>query len=156
MAFLDKLVNGLLVIILAAMSLVVAANVFCRFILNFSLYWADELAMILMVWLTFIGAALAIKEKSHYVLNFLTERLKGNTQRIFFILQQILVVISIIILLYFSAIVAWQIRSWVMPATEISRTFVYSASPIGCLLMLYYAIRNALHDHRKKAMDLMV
>lgn len=149
MLFLDKLINGLLVIILAAMSLVVAANVFCRFALDFSLYWADELAQILLVWLTFIGAALAVKEKSHYALNFLTEKLKGNTQRTFLILQQVLSIFSIIILLYFSAIVAWQIRSWVMPATEISRSFVYSASPIGCLLMMYYAIRNTLHDHIK-------
>ncbi len=139
----------MLVIILAAMSLIVAGNVFFRFILNSSLSWADELAQILLVWLTFIGAALAVKERSHYVLNFLTEKLKGNAQRAVWVLQQALTLLSIIILLYFSAIVTWEIRFWVMPATEISRAFVYAACPLGCLLMLYYSVRNLLSDYKK-------
>src|SRR5680860_622406 len=128
----DKFLNGMLVVILAAMSLIVAGNVFFRFILNSSLSWADELAQILLVWLTFIGAALAVKERTHYVLNYLTDKLKGNAQRAVWILQQALTLLSIIILLYFSAIVTWEIRFWVMPATEISRAFVYAACP--CLL----------------------
>lgn len=147
----DRLVDTLSAAILGIMSLVVATNVFCRFVLNFSLYWADELAMILMVWLTFIGAALAVRERSHYVLNFLINKLKGNTQRIFFIIQQGLTILSILLLLYFSALVAWQIRNWLMPATEISRSFVYSACPLGCLLMVYYSLRNLLEDHRDES-----
>ena len=140
----------MLVVILAAMSLIVAGNVFFRFILNSSLSWADELAQILLVWLTFIGAALAVKERTHYVLNYLTDKLKGNAQRAVWILQQALTLLSIIILLYFSAIVTWEIRFWVMPATEISRAFVYAACPLGCLLMLYYSVRNLLSDFKKR------
>src|SRR5680860_1163704 len=146
----DKFLNGMLVVILAAMSLIVAGNVFFRFILNSSLSWADELAQILLVWLTFIGAALAVKERTHYVLNYLTDKLKGNAQRAVWILQQALTLLSIIILLYFSAIVTWEIRFWVMPATEISRAFVYAACPLGCLLMLYYSVRNLLSDFKKR------
>ncbi len=129
--------------IMTGMSLVVAANVFCRFLLNFSLYWADETAQILLVWLTFLGAALAVREKSHYVLNFLPEKLSGKTLRVFTLIQQVLSMATIIILLYYSTIVTWQIQDWVMPATEVSRTLVYVACPIGCLLMLYYAVRIA-------------
>lgn len=141
MPMIDKLLRALLVIIMTSMSLVVAANVFCRFLLNFSLYWADETAQILLVWLTFLGAALAVREKSHYVLNFLLEKLSGKTRRIFTMLQQVLSITTIVILLYYSAIVTWQIRDWVMPATEISRALVYVACPIGCMLMLYYSIK---------------
>lgn len=153
MGFIDKFINGFLVLILGSMVLVVAGNVFCRFVLNFSLYWADELAQILLVWLTFMGAALALKDKAHYVLNFLTERLKGRAQRMFWIFQQVLILISIFILFYFSAIVVWKIRFWVMPATEISRAFVYISCPLGCLLMLYYAIKIILHDKGGKGIE---
>lgn len=123
------------------MTFVVAANVFCRFLLDFSLYWADETAQILLVWLTFLGAALAVREKSHYVLNFLLEKLSGKTRRFFNMLQQVLSISTILILLYYSTIVTWQIKNWVMPATEISRALVYIACPIGSLLMLYYSIK---------------
>ena len=138
----DKLLRTLLVIIMTAMSLVVAANVFCRFVLNFSLTWADETAQMLLVWLTFLGAALAVRENSHYALNFLTEKLSGRVKTFFLMMQLLLSLLAIAVLLYFSVIVAWQIRPWMMPATEISRAWVYGACPIGCLLMIYYAVRN--------------
>ncbi|MBO0321527.1 TRAP transporter small permease [Muricauda sp. CAU 1633] len=150
----DKMVDGLLALILGSMSLIVAANVFFRFVLNASLYWVDEVAQILLVWLTFIGAALAIREKAHYVLNFLSEKLKGKAQRPFYILQQVLILFSIILLLYYGSIVVWKIRYWVMPATEISRMFVYIACPLGCALMLYYALWGIRSEYINKKEDL--
>ncbi|WPR77245.1 TRAP transporter small permease [Algoriphagus sp. NG3] len=149
MVLLDRLVRKLVILILAAMVVIVAANVFCRFALQFSLYWADELAQILLVWLTFIGAALAVKDKSHYVLNFLTDRISGAAQRYFKLMQQLISIVSILILLYFSAIVTWDVRYWTMPATEISRAFVYMVCPIGCLMMLYYAVKITLRDFKE-------
>jgi TRAP-type C4-dicarboxylate transport system permease small subunit len=42
--------------------------------------------------------------------------------------------------MWFSAIVSWRIRFWIMPATEISRALVYGACPVGSAFMLYYAV----------------
>ena len=63
---LDRTLETLLFVTLASMTAVVAANVFCRFILNFSLSWGDELAQVLMVWMTFLGAAVGMRDKAHY------------------------------------------------------------------------------------------
>ncbi len=149
----DKILNVLLALILGGMAVVVAGNVFFRFVLNASLYWADELAQILLVWLTFLGAALAVKEKSHYVLNFLIEKLKGKAKKICWIFQQVMILTAISILLYYSSIVTFKIRLWVMPATEISRIFVYAACPIGCLMMLYYSIVNIINSNKNSECD---
>ncbi len=142
-ARIDSIIDGLLVICLATMALIVSANVFCRFVLNFSLYWADELAMIIFVWLTFLGAAVAVRENSHYVLNFLTEKLSGASQKVMLFVQKSLMTLAIVILLIFSSVVTWQIQSWIMPATEMSRAFVYGACPVGCVFMLYYAFSKS-------------
>ncbi len=146
----DKLLDWLLIMILAAMSLIVAANVFCRFLLNFSLYWGDELAQILLIWLTFLGAAVAVREKAHYVLNYLTGKLQGSFLKFFLIFRSVLSLMTILILLYFSAWVTWQIASWEMPATEVSRALVYGACPLGSLFMLYYALKNLWEDTKKE------
>lgn len=150
---LDRLTQNLVIVILAAMVIIVAGNVFCRFVLQFSLYWADELAQILLVWLTFIGAALSVKDKSHYVLNFLTVKIKGDAQKYFKLLQQLISILSILILLYFSVIVTWNVRFWTMPATEISRAFVYMICPIGCLMMLYYAVQITLKEFKEEGSE---
>jgi len=146
----DKIVDGFLALTLGLMAMIVAVNVFFRFALNASLSWADEVAQILLVWLTFIGAAMAIREKAHYVLNFLTEKIRGKAKGPFIVLQQILIFFAIAILLYYGSIVAWKIRFWVMPATEISRLFVYAVCPIGCVLMLYYAIWGIWSEYGKR------
>ena len=59
---LDRIMETAILITLASMSGVVAVNVFCRFVLNFSLSWGDEVAMMLMVWLTFLGAAVGMRD----------------------------------------------------------------------------------------------
>ncbi|MHC4677773.1 MAG: TRAP transporter small permease [Planctomycetota bacterium] len=78
---LNRLLDYLIFLILLVMAAIMALNVFCRFILQFSLSWADEVAQILLVWLTFLGAAIGIREKSHYAFEYLAGRLSGGQRR---------------------------------------------------------------------------
>lgn len=135
----DYLLETLLWIILGTMSLVVAANVFCRFVLNESLYWGDEVAQILLVWLTFLGAAVAVRENQHYYLHYLSRIVTGGWLWALNLFRDLLTLAATAVLLYYSAIVSVRVSDWIMPATEISRALVYGACPIGCVFMLYYS-----------------
>ncbi len=141
---LDRTLDYLLFVVLAVMSLTMAANVFCRFILNFSIYWADELVQVLMVWLTFLGAAVAVRENAHYVFDYLSRRLKGKALLILMLFSKAIGLTAIILLLIYSGKVTLGIRSWIMPALEVSRAIVYGACPAGCAFMLIYGIRDFL------------
>lgn len=144
----DKKLETLLWVILAAMSVVVAANVFCRFVLNFSLSWGDELAQILLVWLTFLGAAIAVRDNQHYYLHYLTRLVTGRRRLALLVLRELLTLAATLVLLWYSSIVSWQVRRWVMPATEMSRALVYGACPLGCTFMVYYSLLNLIGDLR--------
>jgi TRAP-type C4-dicarboxylate transport system permease small subunit len=144
----NRSLDFLLFIILAAMALVVAGNVFCRFLLHFSLSWGDELALILMVWLTFLGAAVAVREKAHYAFDYLVRNLPPKPQKTFKQFTHVVSILAISCLLYWSTEVTWGIRIWVMPATEISRAWVYGACPVSCLFMLFYSIENLFHAYK--------
>lgn len=142
----DRILDVMLSVILSAMTAVVAANVFCRFVLQFSISWGDELAQVLMVWLTFLGAAAATREKAHYAFDYLVRNLPRRAKKAFRVVTQLVCIGAILILLWYSGQVTWGIRRWIMPATEINRAFVYGACPVGCLLMLMYALRNLVED----------
>lgn len=144
--FLNKLLDTLLFLTLAAMAVIVAANVFCRFILHFSLSWGDELAQILMVWLTFLGAAVGVREKSHYAFDYLVHNLPNKVKTLFTVLSELIAITAISGLLWWSTEVTIGIRNWIMPATEINRAFVYGACPVGCFFMLVYALRNLVTE----------
>ncbi len=146
MTIVNKLLDGLIMVILGMMSVLVALNVFFRFVLNFSLYWGDELAQILLVWLTFLGAAVATREKSHYVFTYFLDKMAGKWHKIFTLVRDCLNILIISILLYYSSKVSFNIQSWIMPALEFSRSFVYGAAPVGCIFMLIYSFKNLVID----------
>ncbi len=50
---------------LAGQVLIISYAVIGRFILNHSPAWAEEISRILMVWMSLLSAALAVKDKSH-------------------------------------------------------------------------------------------
>jgi TRAP-type C4-dicarboxylate transport system permease small subunit len=146
----DHLLAALLILIVVSMVVTVAANVFCRFVLNFSLYWGDEVAQILLVWLTFLGAALVSKDASHYSVTFLVDSLPPAIRRLAIAFGYLISILAICILLYFSAEVTWRIADWVMPATGITRSLVYGACPVGCLFMLAYTVNNLINHLQDK------
>ena len=119
-----------------------ATNVFCRSVLKFSLYWGDELTQVLMVWLTFLGAAVAMREHAHYRFDYISQKLRGRMKRLCQLTTKIIVLVTIILLLYWSTLITIGIRSWIMPAMEYSRAWVYGACPVGCVFMLIYCIRD--------------
>ena len=55
--------------LLAIESGLVLTGVFFRYVLNSPLYWAEEAARLLLIWLAFVGAALAFQRKHHISMN---------------------------------------------------------------------------------------
>jgi TRAP-type C4-dicarboxylate transport system permease small subunit len=142
MKIIDKTLDFLLFIILTVMTLTMATNVFCRSVLRFSLYWGDELAQVLMVWLTFLGAAVAMREHAHYRFDYLSRILHSRARRAYLLVAKVIVLVAIVLLLYWSTLVTVRIRSWIMPAMEYSRAWVYGACPVGSAFMLIYGVRD--------------
>ncbi len=134
--------------VLAAMAGLVFVNVFCRFVLQFSLSWADELAMVLLVWLTFLGAGAAMRDRMHYAFDYLVRALPPRGRRAVKAGGHLLCLAMILLLFYWSGRVVFLITDWVMPATGMPRSWVYAACPVGCVFLLFYQVRNLIADWR--------
>ena len=57
----DKLEEILLIILLVSMACIMGVQVFCRYILNFSLSWSEELTRYMFIWSCFISISYCIK-----------------------------------------------------------------------------------------------
>jgi TRAP-type transport system small permease protein len=51
----------LLILLLAAMVVIVFANVLMRYVFGTSVIWSEEVARHLMIWMTFVGSGLALR-----------------------------------------------------------------------------------------------
>ena len=145
---LDRALDALLFIVLGGMAGIVFVNVFCRFVLKFSLSWADEMAQVLMIWLTFLGAAVAMRDRMHYAFDYLVRSLPWRWQRAVVVGGQMLCILMTLLLIYWSAAVTLLISAWVMPATGLPRSLVYASCPVGSTFLLIYQVRNLFEDWR--------
>jgi TRAP-type C4-dicarboxylate transport system permease small subunit len=90
----------------------------------------------------------AVREKAHYVFDFLISRVTGRAKRISTLVRDVFNVATPLVLGFFSAQVAVKIHFWIMPAMEVSRSLVYAACPVGCLFMVFYSVRHLIENLR--------
>lgn len=146
----DSFLGILLFLIIGTMAFSMAVNVFCRFCLKFSLSWADELSLSLLVWLTFLGAAVAVREGLHYSFSYFDGCLSGGKLRLFRMLYKVITLIAVTIMLIGSVTVTLGIIEWKMPAMEISRAWVYGASVVGSIIMVLYSVADIVSCYKSK------
>ena len=135
----DKVINKILrfivIIMLSVMSVVVFAQVLFR-IVHLSIPWSEELSKYLLIWSTFLGAAICIRKGSLVGLEFLKNSMSEEKQKI---LQTILNLIVCAMLLFLINVGFWAVRRvWfqITPVSKLSMGLMYAAIPIGSVFML--------------------
>ena len=135
----DKVINKILrfivIIMLSVMSVVVFAQVLFR-IVHLSIPWSEELSKYLLIWSTFLGAAICIRKGSLVGLEFLKNSMSEEKQKI---LQTILNLIVCAMLLFLINVGFWAVRRvWfqITPVLKLSMGMMYAAIPIGSVFML--------------------
>ena len=135
----DKVINKILrfivIIMLSVMSVVVFAQLLFR-IVHLSIPWSEELSKYLLIWSTFLGAAICIRKGSLVGLEFLKNSMSEEKQKI---LQTILNLIVCAMLLFLINVGFWAVRRvWfqITPVLKLSMGLMYAAIPIGSVFML--------------------
>ena len=135
----DKVINKILrfivIIMLSVMSVVVFAQVLFR-IVHLSIPWSEELSKYLLIWSTFLGAAICIRNGSLVGLELLKSSMSEEKQKI---LQTILNLIVCAMLLFLINVGFWAVRRvWfqITPVLKLSMGLMYAAIPIGSVFML--------------------
>ena len=81
-AWVNRAACALLVCASAAMIAVVLLQVICRYLFNSSLFWSEELARMLLVQITFLGASAAFHGRLHIAVDFMTSRAGPKLRRL--------------------------------------------------------------------------
>lgn len=71
----ENLLMGLLVL---AIFCVVLAGILSRFVFHVSLSWSTEISVTLMIWMTFLGIAMGVRDRVHVAFELFEEKLTGR------------------------------------------------------------------------------
>jgi len=124
-------------------AVVVAISVFWRYVLNDSLTWAEELAKILMVWLVFVGAPIALRVGDHVAIQIVPNALPERLRSLLMVMISLLVVSFCSVIMVQSSYFAWNGRSQILIAIgEYSMLWVFAAIPFGLAAMLLISVQQ--------------
>lgn len=121
------------------MTLLTFMQVLFRYVFKESLSWSEELSTYFFIWLTFIGASIATREKTHINVEAFVSSIKSpKIKKAFMIFANILSMLFLIVLVVYGFNIASQIlkfkqTSASMPFLQIG--LIYFAVPIGSLIM---------------------
>jgi TRAP-type C4-dicarboxylate transport system permease small subunit len=102
-AVLDRVAAAVMLVSGAMMVLLIAIFgwlVFGRYVLNDTPTWVEQLALLLIVWITFLGAAVGVWRSSHLSIDFIREAMPGG-------IRHALRLLTDVALAGFGATMAW-------------------------------------------------
>ena len=128
--------RAVLIALLAAMVIVIFVNVVLRYTGESAFLWGEEVGRHLMIWLTFIGGGLALRNGAHIGVDSLEVSLPAGGARIVRGLIALITLVLFIALMIEGIDYAWRTRFQAAAALQFSMAWVYAGMPIGCLLMI--------------------
>ena len=146
-----------LIVILAAMSVVVFSNVAARYLTNYSIIWAEEVARYLMIWLTFLGAGLTLRYGGHVAITNVMDSLPSRAQRALRAVIVVCLLAFFLLMIWIGYNLTMRVHLQLTPATRIPFSYVYAAIPVGFALLavhLLLIVRGYVAENRfKEAAD---
>jgi len=101
-----------------------------------SLTWYDEIASVMLAWLTFYGSALASVKRAHISCPEVVEQAPPRVRRALAVVAQLLVIAFFALLGWIGASILPIIASETLVSVPVSMAIVQSVIPVSCVLIL--------------------
>ncbi len=156
LALFDSILNvfaflsGLLLILT---TLSVCVDVVMRYLFNNPLTWVDEISEYVLLYITFLGTAWALRRDGHVVIDLLLMRLRERSRKILGLISTGICIISCSVLFWYGARVAWDhYQRGVYNATllEFPKGPVIAIIPVGSFFLVLQFLRKFLAYLRTK------
>jgi len=151
-SFLDRLERWIvyvIVILLFAMVFLLAAQIFIRNVMSSSIFWSDEVARYMLIWMSLLGAALGIRHLSHVNMDFFANLLPPKARTALAIVVDVLILGFVLVFMYrsfFYAIDEFFTRS---TSAKVPMGIPYLALPVGGALMIMFLAEKMAKEFRR-------
>ena len=146
---LDTAAGWTIVVLLSAMVVVVAVQVFLRYVTNTSLGWADELSRFTFVWSIFLAIPLGIRAGVHIGMEIVTGRLPPRVQDVLARLMAAIAAALMVLVAWQAVVVAYDQWDEKMASLEASAAWFIVAVAIGCAHSALHLVMIVAHGKPK-------
>jgi len=137
-----RAVEALLALMLFVMCVLTFGNVVLRYGFNSGISSSDEIARLLLVWLTFLGAVLAMFEGAHLGVDTIVRRAPLHMKKLLFLASNVLMLICCVILASGSWSQVVINRTILAPVTGYPIAWMYAAGLMAAVGLGLAVLRN--------------
>jgi TRAP-type C4-dicarboxylate transport system permease small subunit len=134
------------IVLMFSMAVIVTLAVFFRYLLNAPLFWAGEVSIFLLIWVSFIGGSLGLKYKSQAAVTIALDYVPLKVKRIILVTGHVFMLAFLFLIIYYSYV-------WVFsPSVAFQRStsllmpmwIPYLIVPVGLTFASIHLIANMI------------
>jgi C4-dicarboxylate transporter, DctQ subunit len=129
-------------------TIVIVQEVVRRFVLNYSSAWGEEAARYAFIYLGWIGAAYAVRERAHIRFDIVMQRLGPRSKAALFIFTEVATIVFACIALYWSLHTIGTLLQYggTTPVLRVNKAWFEAAVPIGFALVILRSVQGIVRD----------
>ena len=139
----------------AGYAVLICLQVFFRYFLNSALTWSEELVQFMLLWTVMLGSAVATDRGLHIPLNPLDELVGDRGRKTLARVALACTIVFCLVLAWYGTQLVQRTMRMTSPAADIPMWAVYSAMPVGAVLIAFFALVHFIDgtDLRLDPMD---
>ncbi|MEN6439847.1 MAG: TRAP transporter small permease [Syntrophobacter sp.] len=149
---LNKIVGGALfwaiAIIHGVIVVVLFTGVVTRYIFNLPLFWSEEICLLGLLWLTFLGGAILVRQDKNVSITIFSDMLPKSVMRPLHRINHVLILICLVVMIQQSWKLSERLSYSTTPALRMSEFWFAAALLVGFIVMLFYQIQRFIGDLR--------
>lgn len=118
--------------------LILSGQVISRYVFNEPISWVEEVAMMMLIWMTFIAAAWLVRKDQHIRVEFLDELGVPKLRKLLYTLYDIISIVFLVLLAISGYQLIGEMEYSKTPALQIPYSYIVSIVPITAVLMAIY------------------
>lgn len=141
---LEAIMTALGVILFLVLTTFLISQVFTRYIYKTSVPWMDEVTRFMLIWLTFVGVAVAVKKKANLGVAFFYNMVSVKWQKLLDLIVDAGIGIVCFIMLYHGILLSQMTMTTFSLTLEIPMGWIYIVIPVSGAVSLFFVIEDVI------------
>ncbi len=134
---------------IVVMAGLVLLQVVLRYVFLAPLMWVEEASIFLMIWMTFVGAGIALRRGSHVAMTMLCDRLPSTWSRIVSAVSTLFILAFLLVVIWQGWLLSMFVQNQPSPALRIPMMWPYLIIPLGAAFMIIQVVAMILSRESK-------
>ena len=147
----DHFEESLIVLLMAAMTVLIIVQIFMRYVVQESLTWSEELARYIFVWATYLGVAYGVKKNAHICVEAVTAYLPARIKEITYIVAQVIFLLFAALVVKEGFVLSMKIFRFGQSSAALGMPMgvIYLAPTVGFALVFIRLIQNIVAGFKR-------